>query len=118
MADETAQQSRESRNLPECDTALRAVPAAPAIASTVARAQCAKTPVQRQDRTTCAHFADHSRNRLAANCGPSKRNPVSVWRLRFADQILPASVPDASAAIRYRSAKLWRLPDRWVREIY
>src|SRR6267154_2373920 len=106
MADETAQQSRESRNPPECDTALRAVPAAPAIATTVACEPRAKIPVQQRDRTGGARFADHSRNRPAASCGPSKRNPVSVWRLRFADQMLPASVPDVSAAIRYRSAKL------------
>src|SRR5258708_22800926 len=106
MADETAQRWRESRNRPKCDTALRAVPAAPAIASTVACEPRVKIPVQQWDRTSSAHFADHSRNRLAANCGPSKRNPVSAWRLRFADQILPASVPDVSAAIRYRSAKL------------
>src|SRR6266403_1829449 len=109
MADETAQQSRGSRNLPKCDTAP------PAIASTVACEPRVKIPVQQWDRTSGAHIADHSRNRLAANCGPSRRNPVSVWRLRSADQILPASVPDVSAEVRYRSAKLWRLPDRWVR---
>src|ERR1700739_3561752 len=69
-ADETAPQLRESRNPPECGTALRAVPAAAATAKAVARARFVAIQARRQDQRAAAHFVGRSNSRPAANYGP------------------------------------------------
>src|ERR1700719_2705723 len=69
-ADETAPQSRESRNPPECGTALRAVLGAAATAKAVARGRYVAIQARRQDQRAAEHFAGRSNSRQAANYGP------------------------------------------------